>query len=129
MLREDKEHVRRQLEFEFRSKLIHLRENYIGIKSNKELKNLLLSAVPVLMPLFYGLLFLKNVKAPVNLNDLFMLVAQNYKVDFNILQKIKQLREGEIKVKDQELDGYIKKLIELLTELGEVVNKIDESKV
>jgi len=57
----DKKHVRRQLEFELRSKLIHLRENFIWIKKPKDLKALLKSAVPTLMPLFYGLLFLKNV--------------------------------------------------------------------
>ncbi len=120
----DKKHVRRQLEFEFRSKLIHLRENYIGIKSNKELKNLLISAVPTLMPLFYGLLFLKNVKAPTNLDELFKLVSQKYKVELDILKKIKQIKEGEIKIKNEELDEYVKELIVLLTDLGETVDEM-----
>jgi len=121
----NKKHVRRQLEFEFRSKLIHLRENYIGIKSDKELKNMLLSAVPTLMPLFYGLLFLKNIKAPVNLNGLFTLVAQNYNVDLTVLKKIKQVKEGKIKVKNEELDEYVRALVELLTKLGEIVDKLE----
>lgn len=120
----DKKHVRRQLEFEFRSKLIHLRENYIWIKSYKELKNLLISAVPTLMPLFYGLLFLKDIKAPTNLNDLFGLVAQNYKVNLDILKKIKQVKEGKIKIKGEELGEYAKELMTLLTDFGHIVDEM-----
>lgn len=120
----DKKNVRRQLEFELRSKLIHLRENYIWIKRDKELKNLLISATPSLMPLFYGLLFLKDIKAPTNINGLFTLVTQNYKVDINILTKIKQIKERKIKLKDEELDKYVKELIVLLTDLGEIVDEM-----
>ena len=120
----NKKHVRRQLEFEFRSKLIHLRENYIWINRNKELKNLLISAVPTLMPLFYGLLFLKNIKAPTNLDELFGLVNQNYNVNFDVLKKINQIKKGEIKIKDEKLDLYVKELIVLLTNLGKIVDEI-----
>jgi len=120
----DKKYVRRQLEFEFRSKLIHLRENYIWIKNPKELKNLLVSAVPTLMPLFYGLLFLEDIKAPTNLDSLFSLVSQNYKVNFDILEKIKQVKEGKIKIKNEKLNKYVKELIVLLTKLGEMIDKI-----
>lgn len=120
----DKKHVRRQLEFEFRSKRIHLRENYIWIKKNKELKNLLISAVSTLMPLFYGLLFLKDIKTPTKLDELFKLVAKNYKVDFGILEKIKQIKEGTTKFKDEESEEYIKELMVLLTELGYIVDEM-----
>lgn len=120
----DKKHVRRQLEFEFRSKLIHLRENYIWIKGDKELRNLLISAVPTLMPLFYGLLFLKNIKAPTDLNGLFELVSKDYNVNLDILKKIKRIKEEKIKIKDEELKEYVKELIILLTDLGKVVDKM-----
>ncbi len=122
----DKKHVRRQLEFEFRSKLIHLRENYIWIKNPKELKALLISVVPVIMPLFYGLLFLKNIKPSTKLDKLFNLVSQKYKVNLSILKKIKKLKEGKIKVKKEELNIYVNELIVLLTNLGEI---IDEMKI
>jgi len=117
-----KNHVRTQLEFELRSKLIHLRESYIGIKRSSDLKGLLLSAVPTLMPLFYGLLFLKKVDAPTQLQELFTLVADNYKVDLDILIKINELRENKIKIGDAELDQYISNLIELLTQLVKIVD-------
>ncbi|MBL7054672.1 hypothetical protein ISS05_02855 [Candidatus Woesearchaeota archaeon] len=120
----NKKHVRRQLEFEFRSKLIHLRENYIWIKHDKELKDLLISAVPTLMPLFYGLLFLKGIKAPTNLDGLFRLVAKNYKVNLDILKRIKKIKEEKLKTKKEELREYVKELIGVLADLGEIVDEM-----
>ncbi len=120
----DKKHVRRQLEFEFRSKLIHLRENYIWIKHPKELKALLISAVPVIMPLFYGLLFLKNIEPSTKLDSLFKLVSQEYKVNLDILKKIKKLKTEKIKINKEELDEYVKELIGLLADLGETVDEM-----
>ncbi len=124
----DKKHVRRQLEFELRSKLIHLRENYIWIKEPKELKELLKRAIPSTMPLFYGLLFLKDIEAPTELDPLFRLIADSYKVDVGVLREIKKLKD--VKVKDEELKKYIKDLMNFLAELGEIVDemKIEKDK-
>jgi len=119
----EKKHVRRQLEFELRSKLIHLRENYIWIKKDKELRALLLSAVPSLMPLFYGLLFLKNVKKmPTKLNALFELIKEKYKIDVGVLKEIKELKDR--KVSSDELVGYVKELMKFLDELITIVDKM-----
>ena len=116
----DKKHVRTQIEFELRSKLIHLRENYIGIKRSKDLKLLLKSAVPTLMPLLYGLLFMKDIKPA---NDLFLLysdVEKNYNVNMEIFRKIR-----EDTIKKQDLETFIKELIELLEKLISIVDKIE----
>lgn len=121
----NKKDVRKQLEFELRSKLIHLRENYIWIKKTKDLKQLLQSAVPSLMPLFYGLLFLKDVKkAPTKLDNLFELVADNYKIDVDVLRKVRNLRESNIKVKDEDLKKYVEELMIFLSQLGEIVDEM-----
>ncbi|MCZ7399859.1 MAG: hypothetical protein O8C62_09345, partial [Candidatus Methanoperedens sp.] len=45
-----KENLRHQLEFEFRSKLIHLRRQYLQLK-DRHLEALILSAVPTLVPI------------------------------------------------------------------------------
>ena len=120
----DKKNVRRQLEFELRSKLIHLRENYMWIRKPKQLRALLQSAIPSLMPLFYGLLFLKNVKPPTKLEPLFKLVSKNYKVKLDVLRKVRALEEK--RASEEELKKYTKDLITFLTKLGETV---DEMKV
>ncbi|MEA2037825.1 MAG: hypothetical protein U9O94_10045 [Nanoarchaeota archaeon] len=118
----DKKQVRRQLEFELRSKLVHLRENYILIKKPKDLKELLKRAIPSIMPLFYGLLFLKDIESPTELDPLFNLVADNYKVDVSVLREIKKLKD--VKVKDEDLKKYIKDLMNFLSELGEIVDEM-----
>lgn len=124
-LRIDKRHVRRQLEFELRSKLIHLRENYIWIKNEKELQELVKSAVPTLMPLFYGLLYLKDVKAPNELAKLYLAVSENYKIDLSIFLEINELIKGVDKAKKEEYGGFVNKLIKVLENLIEIVDKVE----
>lgn len=114
----DKKHVRRQLEFELRAKLIHLRENYIWIKKPKELRALLKSAVPTLMPLFYGLLFLKDIKPPLDLESLYAEVHNKYGVDMSLFRAIRQ-----DKIKDKE-SLIVKDLMILLEKLISVVDKL-----
>lgn len=114
----DKKHVRRQLEFELRSKLIHLRENYIWIKKPKELRALLKSAVPTLMPLFYGLLFLKDIRPPRNLNSLFAEVHNKYGADMSLFRAI---RQDKIKGKEALI---VKDLMALLEKLISMVDKL-----
>lgn len=117
----DKKHVRRQLEYELRSKLIHLRENYIWIKKPKEVKALLKSAIPTLMPLFYGLLFLKNTVPPTDLESLFTEVQNKYKVNMSLFRAIRQ-----DKIKDnQELSIIVKDLMILLEKLISIVDKLN----
>jgi len=116
----DKKHVRRQIEFELRSKLIHLRENYIGIKRPGDLKLLLKSAVPTLMPLLYGLLFMKDIKPPSDLYSLFSDVEKGYDVDMEIFRKI---REDTIRKED--LTTFVNELIILLEKLISIVDKIE----
>jgi len=120
----DKKQVRRQLEFELRSKLIHLRENYIWIKDDKELKQLLSHAIPSIMPLCYGLLFLKDIEIPTKLEDLFKEVKETYGIEVSILRRIQELNDK--KTSSEELDKYVKKMLEFLTESCEIV---DEMKV
>ncbi len=112
----DKKHIRRQLEFELRSKLIHLRENYIW-GNKKGLKNLLKSAIPSVMPLFYGLLFLKDVKPSIELNSLFDKVHEIYEVDTSLFRKI---RKGDF---DEE--SMVSELMELLESLINMVDKME----
>lgn len=115
----DKKHVRRQLEYELRSKLIHLRENYIHIKKPKELKLLLKSAVPTIMPLLYGLLFLKGAEPPAQLDPLFNDVQSKYNIDMSVFRTIRQ-----DKFDDSQMPSLVNKLIKLLERLISTVDKL-----
>tara|TARA_Y100000034_G_C6710011_1_gene313582 strand:- start:79 stop:729 length:651 start_codon:yes stop_codon:yes gene_type:complete len=113
----EKKHVRRQLEFELRSKLIHLRENYLWIKKSKDLKTLLKSAIPSVMPLFYGLLFLKDINPPTELYPLFRKVQDIYGVDTSLFRKIRQDKFDE--------ESVVSELMELLETLINLVDKLE----
>ena len=115
----DKKHVRTQIEFELRSKLIHLRENYVGIKNPKDLKPLLKSAIPTLMPLLYGLLFMKNIKIPSDLYSLYSNVEKSYDIDMGIFRKVREDTIGK-----QDLTVLINDLINLLEKLINIVDKM-----
>jgi len=116
----DKKHVRTQIEFELRSKLIHLRENYIGLKSPNDIKLLLKSAIPTLMPLLYGLLFMKDIKPNSDLFSLYSDVEKSYNVNMEIFRKIR-----EDTIKKQDLETFVKELIDLLEKLISIVDKIE----
>ena len=112
-----KRYIRRELEFEFRSKLINLRQGYLEVKSNKELKIIIEKAIPTILPILNGLLFLKNTEIPESLDEIFNLIQEKYKVDISILKKIETNVES--------LEASIKELIMLLSTLGKLLDKME----
>ncbi|MCX9084018.1 MAG: hypothetical protein OIN87_04365 [Candidatus Methanoperedens sp.] len=116
-----KSNMRQQLEFEFRSKLIHLREQYLHFKG-KDIDNLILSAVPTLSPIIGGLMFLGDME---DKDDMVGLVSKKYGVDLHILEEIQDIRKGKAKFK-KDKEQYIKDLIKVLHDFGKI---IDEYKV
>ncbi|MGP8319343.1 MAG: hypothetical protein ACT6FD_00920 [Methanosarcinaceae archaeon] len=112
-----KEHLRHQLEFEIRSKLIHLREEYLQYKG-KDLEALILAAVPTLAPLLGALLYLKNLQ---DSPDMFMAVSDGYGVDTNVLKDIYDIRRGNAQFREDR-DQYIRSIIKVLSEIGEIID-------
>lgn len=112
--------IRTQLEFELRSKLVHLRAGYLGTKSKSELCKLLKSAVPSLMPLFYGFIYLKDRKTPSDMDSLLSMIDKDYGLDFTILKKF-----SEEKIEASEIDGSVKELLDLLTKASKLVDKLN----
>jgi len=119
----DNNNIRRELEFEFRSKLIYLREQYLASTSKAEQKELILSALPTLAPILTGLLLLKNAKKPGSLDEVFDLIKQEYDENMAIFKKIEKLKNKEIKFKTDEIKEYINGLIVVLTNLSEKLDK------
>jgi hypothetical protein len=116
-----KSNLRQQLEFEFRSKLIHLREHYLHFKG-KDLDNLILSAVPTLSPIIGALVYLGDMEEK---EDTIGFVSKKYGVDLHILEEIQDIRKGKAKFK-KDKEQYIKDLIRVLHDIGKI---IDEYKV
>jgi hypothetical protein len=116
-----KENLRRQLEFEFRSKLIHLRRQYLET-GGKHFESLILSAVPTLVPIIGGLIYLKDLQYA-DTQDMFKVVSEGYGIDVQILKEIHDIRLGKAKIK-KDKEQYIRELIRVLTDIGEIVDHL-----
>ena len=118
-----KENLRYQLEFEFRSKLIHLRRQYLQSRG-RDLEHLILSAVPALVPIIGGLIYLKDLHYT-DTEDMFRVVSDGYGIDVQVLEEIYDIRRKKAKFK-KDKEQYIKDLIRVLSGIEEIV---DEFKV
>ncbi len=119
-----KKNLRHQLEFEFRSKLIHLRSEYL-LFSGKELEALILSAVPALAPIIGGLLYLKDLRHD-GTRDMFDIVSKGYGMDASILKEIYDIRRGKSKFK-KDKEQYVKELINVLSGIGKIIDELEVS--
>lgn len=112
--------VRRQLEFEFRSKLINLRETFMHVaKSKPDLDFFVEKSLPTLMPLFIGILRLKNIVVPVSEPEIFNILAMKYKLNVEVLHNI--YKGGKFNPLQQK--NNIRDLIILLEDLVELVDQ------
>lgn len=116
-----KEDVRRQLEFEFRSKLLQLREGYLEIAHDQKLiQQLIEKATPTLLPLCRGLLFLKTKALPERVPDIYDELASAYRINVLILHKLYNTQKYSL----EEQKEIIRKLIELLEEMSQKLDKL-----
>jgi len=119
-----KKNLRLQLEFEFRSKLIHLRTEYLLLKE-RELESLILSTVPALAPIMGGLVYLKDLQHG-DTRDMFDVVSRGYGIDVSVLKEIHDIRQGKAKFK-KDKEQYIKELINVLSGIGKIIDEIKVS--
>ncbi len=119
-----KKNLRQQLEFEFRSKLIHLRSEYL-LSSGRELENLILSTVPALAPVMGGLVYLKDLHY-VDIKEMFDTVSQGYGMDMGVLKEIYDIKRGKAKFK-KDKEQYIMELIKVLSGTGKIIDELKVS--
>jgi hypothetical protein len=120
-----KENLRYQLEFEFRSKLIHLRRQYL-LSRSRDLEPLILSAIPALVPIIGGLIYLKDLQHS-DTQDMFRVVSDGYGIDVQVLEEIYDIRRKKAKFK-KDKEQYIKELINVLSGIGKIIDELEVSK-
>ena len=109
--------VRKQLEYELRSKLINLRTEFVFLKNKKELYGLVQNIVPVLKPICYGLLFLKDEEPK---GDIFGQLGKLYDPKIKILKKLAGI---EKKPKEEEMHNLVKDTKDFLVAYAQIVDK------
>lgn len=112
------QYLRHQLEFEFRSKLIHLRQAYLSA-GEREIDSIILNAVPTLAPIVGALMYIKG-------EDKFSVekFVELYGVNTKVLKEIHEVRKG-IAMLNKDKSYYIDNLIKVLTEIGEKIEQMD----
>lgn len=116
-----KENLRRQLEFEFRSKLIHLRQSYIKSEGD-DLEDIILSAVPTLAPIIGAIMYIKGMEIKYNPDLIKIMIG----IDTRVVMDIHKIRIGKAKFKGDK-NIYIERLINVLTQAGNIVDKMEIS--
>ncbi len=114
-----KEKLRHQLEFEFRSKLIHLRQSYLT-SDGDNLEDIILSAVPTLAPIIGALMYLKDMHSKYDPDLVKVMIG----IDTRVVKDIHDIRIGKAKFEGDK-SKYIEKLINVLTQIGDEVDKIE----
>lgn len=112
--------LRRQLEFEFRSKLVHLRRAYLRSANSEDVDEIILDAVPTMAPIIGGLMHIKNIEGKFSVAK----IKKEYGIDTQVLLDIYHARHGEDKLSGNRGE-YVEKLLSLLTEIGKVVNDME----
>ena len=114
----NKANLRHQLEFEFRSKLVHLRQSYLH-SDGEDIDEIILGAIPTLAPIIGALLYMKDMPIKYSVENFKSL----HGIDTQILIDIHNIRIGKTKLaKDR--NEYISKLITILEQIGKVVNDL-----
>ena len=116
-LKVEKKHVRHELEFEVRSKLMTFRRIVLQLKSKKDIALVLQNTVVTLLPLFNGLLFLKGKSRIASVSTLLDELEELYKINFTIL---KQFNKPKVFASDEN----IATVHSFLSDLAKLIDKL-----
>ena len=116
-LKFEKKQIRRQLEFEFRSKLINLRQGYLEAASKKQHNLIIQKAIPTLLPILNGLLFLKGTEIPESVEEIIGKIGEKYKIETTILIKLNNKKEANQEDSITDLINFLSALSNILDEM------------
>ena len=112
--------VRTACERELKSKLIALKRIYLHSRGkSKGLNEVIFSSLAGLRVILLGLHFLKDAERVANVVSL----SEDAEIDTELLNKLEQLRKGELKLKRTELISIFEKYID---EIEKLTNWLDE---
>jgi len=119
-------YIRLECEREIKSKLLSLNHSILYISENHQLtREKSERSFTKLSAIFRGLLFIKNIEAPIGKNDCILEGVENYKLDKTIFNEFIDIHNTKKKLKKSEwhilFDRYIteiEKLSEMIDEMG-----------
>ncbi len=117
-------HIRLQLEREFKGKLLHLREGFLIHGDHRDdLQELLYRSMKAFLPLFEGLLFLQQQPVPPNRRDVARKVIQQVDGNAAIFENIFKVLDAKVRLNKEELLSLFEQYI---GEIERIANFVDE---
>ncbi len=118
------QHLRHQVEFELRSKLMALRQGYVGLrKPSKELPGLMTHSIGSVLVVFRGALRLFQQEVPQDKQDALQQLARKLAFPTEVFEEILALKSGE---KKWETDRGEDLFLRYLAKIELVLDRVDE---
>jgi hypothetical protein len=113
------------VEHEMRSRLLRLRERYLGLHRNKkEVARLMLDSLPTFSTLFRHALILGGVSAPTKKREIFHATAERFSIAAGPFLTLLETREGKHKLADEEIKPLFETYLAEITRMTQAVDKL-----
>lgn len=117
-------HLRLKCEEQIKSKLLHLREDFLHTRGKKYMmRQLLIQTVPTLASIFSALIVLKNEIVPAGKETIMMNTARLYDLTETVFQQVLDLRSGSAKLSHKQLKSLLQSYIDELAKLSVIIDQ------
>jgi predicted nucleotidyltransferase len=119
------EYIRLQCEREIKGKLLLLREAFMesGGKA-KALKAVMKEALPALVAIFEGLLYLQKIDIPATRRETLQAAAGAFEMNGRVFEEILHIREGRSTLKDGEAATLFKSCLREMERLSNIIDSL-----
>jgi predicted nucleotidyltransferase len=120
-----KELIRLQAEREIKGKLLLLRESYLGSSGRKAgLQGIINQSLHAFMAIFHALLFMKDIDTPEGVRSFITMLCNTFSLDSSVFMKLIDIREGNIKPDEKELNRIFKDYLSEIHKLSKIVDEL-----
>ncbi len=120
-----REHLRLQCETQIKGKLLHLRAEFLAtLGKAEEIKNLIRATLPAFTAVFRGLLSLKDSTAPQQTDEVFLMTAEMFSLDADLLTRVLDVNRPDYKASAQELISLCELYIAEIRKLAFTIDQI-----
>lgn len=122
----DRRMLRLQCEREIKGKLLLLRRVFLETEGkSRALKEVMTVSFPTFMAIFEALRFLKGHEDAADRGRKIQEVCRHFGLDHSVFEDLKALKEGKLKIKDDQLKRLFKGYLKQVRELAVKVDKME----
>ena len=124
-LKFEKEDIRLQCERELKGKSLRLRQSYLEAKKlRRDLGLVIHDSLTAFVAIFKALLYLKGKEIPADRAGVVAATCEDFGLNAETFEKLMQVRKGELKLKDEEMESLFEDYARQIRSLSDKVDKI-----